>query len=369
MQGMAQKQMRGKREAGEGLSGAKRGGRLLRPSLSIIIVNWNGKELNGNCLRSIQAQDARCVDADRGAAPGFRDAKGVKRAGRASASGRARVTYEVIFVDNASVDGSADAVAREFPWVRVIRNATNRGYAGGNNDGIRAARGDFVLLLNNDTVLHKGFLKAMLAPMRDAAVGMVAAKTLLMDGSIDTLGHKVYGCGLAWDVRREEEADLVLSPCGVAVLYRKTVLDTLPGGLLDEDFHLYSEDLDLGLRIRLAGYTMAYASDAVLDHIHGASSKKVRNRAIFYGRRNELWVVVKDWPAPVIWRHLHQILLVQLGEIIRYTKMFKLHVLLAAKVSSLWGLPRMLLKRRAVQGQRRISAAQFEKLLVKAMLP
>ena len=139
----------------------------LPPAVTVIVVNFNRVNLLRFCLQSLVSQDASAV--------------------------------ELIVVDNASSDGSADMVASEFPQAKLIRSTTNLGFCAGNNVAIAQARGPFIALLNNDAIAQPQWLSAMLAAMADPKVGMVASKIMVANrpavpGVIDKIGHGIY-----WD--------------------------------------------------------------------------------------------------------------------------------------------------------------------------
>ena len=198
---------------------------------SVIILNWNGRHLLEECLSSIRSQT-------------FRD-------------------FETIVVDNGSTDGSVDWVKERWAdSVSTVALPSNLGFAGGNNAGIRLARGRYVILLNNDTAVDPGWLAAMDdAVRRHPDAGMFTPKILnyYRRDEIDNTGHLIYPDGMARgrhrlekdDGRFDEEGE-VLSPSGCAGCYRRRMLDEI--GLLDDAFFAYGEDVDLGLRGRWAGW-------------------------------------------------------------------------------------------------------------------
>ncbi|MBI5449443.1 glycosyltransferase family 2 protein [Candidatus Gottesmanbacteria bacterium] len=187
--------------------------------------------------------------------------------------------WEIIVVDNASIDGSADMVARDFPSVRVIKNRKNIGFAAGNNIGIRSSHGSYVLLLNSDAEVRPGTLRTMLdflVSYPDA--GAATCRLELVDGSLDPACHRgfptpwaamTYFLGFerlfprvplfsqyhAWykDLSSVHEID---SPSGAFFLVRRSVIDEV--GLLDEDFFMYGEDIDWAYRIKEAGRKILY---------------------------------------------------------------------------------------------------------------
>ncbi len=241
-----------------------------------MVVNWNRKELLRTCLQSLEAQ--------------------------------AGVTFEIIVVDNGSADGSADMAEREFP-VRVIRNRENRGFCAANNQGIRAASGEFIALLNNDAEAEAGWLGALWrACSRAPDVGMAASKILVWEDPrvIDKAGHLIFpdgqnrgrGSGLKdhGQFDREEE---VLWPDGSAALYRRAMLEEIGG--FDEDFFAYGDDAELGLRARIAGWRCIYTPTAVVRHHRSATLGKDSTRRIELIERNRLLLAVKLFPLSLLW--------------------------------------------------------------------
>jgi len=214
---------------------------------SVIVLSWNGMDYLEDCLNAVLSQD-------------YPD-------------------FEVIVVDNGSTDGSADFVAQHFPRVRLICNERNLGFAAGNNVGLRAAVGDVLVLLNQDTVVRTGWLTALVKALKDKAVGVAGCKILYPDGkTIQHAGGWIewplgvphhYGRGEQdtgqWDVPRPVEY-----VTGAAMAFRRDVLERV--GFLDEEFWPgYFEDTDFCLRARKVGYEIWYTPDAVLTHVESAS--------------------------------------------------------------------------------------------------
>ena len=242
----------------------------------MVVVNWNRKELLRACLCSLQRQ----TDAD----------------------------FETIVVDNGSTDGSADLAEREFR-ARVIRNSENRGFCAANNQGIAAAGGDFIALLNNDAEASPGWLAALhRACASSPEVGMAASKILVWEDPrrIDKAGHLIFpdgqnrgrGAGAldSGQYDREEEA---LWPDGCAALYRKKMLDQIGG--FDEDFFAYGDDAELGLRARIAGWKCVYAPGAVVRHHRGSTLGKDSARRLELIERNRLLLALKLFPWSLLW--------------------------------------------------------------------
>jgi GT2 family glycosyltransferase len=214
---------------------------------SVIIPTWNGIPFLEGCLNAVFAQEG----AD----------------------------LEVIVVDNASDDGSADFVAARFPKVRLIRNERNLGFAGACNAGLRAARGDVLVLLNQDTRVYPGWLGALVNALQGSEIGVAGCKILYPDnvtiqhagGWIEWplgLGHH-YGQG-EQDVGQWDVPQLVEYVTGAAMAFRRDVLERV--GFLDQGFWPgYFEDADFCFRAREAGHKVLYVPDAVLIHVENTS--------------------------------------------------------------------------------------------------
>jgi hypothetical protein len=244
--------------------------------ISVVVVNWNRKELLRACLGSLARQTG--------------------------------VDFETIVVDNGSADASAEMAEREFQ-ARVIRNRENRGFCAANNQGIAAACGEFVALLNNDAEAEPGWLAALWrACSRRPDVGMAASKVLVWEdpSRIDKVGHLIFpdgqnrgrGSGTLdrGQFDREEE---VLWPDGCAAMYRKRMLDEIGG--FDEDFFAYGDDAELGLRARIAGWRCIYTPEAVVRHHRGSTLGKDSDRRLELIERNRLLLAIKLFPGSLLW--------------------------------------------------------------------
>jgi len=326
------------------------------PFFSVVILNWNGRHLLEECLDSVLAQT-------------YRD-------------------FETIVVDNGSTDGSAGWLKEGgAQGVRLVELPSNLGFAGGNNAGIRGARGRFVILLNNDTTVDPGWLFALhAAANRHPGAGMFTPRILnyYRRDEIDNTGLVIYPDGLARgrhrlerdDGRFEEEGES-LCPSGCAGVYKKEMLDEI--GLLDESFFAYGEDVDLGLRARWAGWTCFYVPAAVVYHKYSATTGAYSPDKVFLVERNRFWILTKNFPwrdiliSPV-WTvcrwgmHLKGALTGK-GASGRFASAFPVWRLflatLSAEASGLAGFPRLLKDRRGVRERRRITPPEFRVLLRK----
>jgi GT2 family glycosyltransferase len=213
---------------------------------------------------------------------------------------------DVIVVDNASADGTADAVAQSFPSVRLIRNAHNVGFGSACNQAARETTADYLAFLNPDTEPRLGWIDALLASLQARPdAGLATPKLLLMSNPrrIDTFGHDIHISGIAtcrgWDEPAEsysepQEVPAISGAC-FAVSHRR--FDQLGG--FDEQLFLYYEDDDLSLRARLAGNVcLAVPAAQVLhDHSPGFSPRKLR-----YLERNRLWTTLKVYRSRTLLR-------------------------------------------------------------------
>jgi GT2 family glycosyltransferase len=251
---------------------------LKQSLVSVVIVNWNGRHLLGECLDSLLAQQA--------AGP-----------------------LEIIVVDNGSQDGSREFVQEHYRSVRLVALTDNRGFAGGNNAGIRMTTGKYIALLNNDTRVDQAWLANLLreAETGSARTGMWASKILSYDDPsvFDNVGLLLYPDGLGRgkgrlekDMGQYDQREEALFPSGCAGLYRKEMLDEI--GLFDEEFFAYADDVDIGLRARLAGWGCVYVPDAKVYHKYSSSSSAHSPFKAFLVERNRIWVLLKYYPLEMI---------------------------------------------------------------------
>lgn len=329
------------------------------PEVSVIVVNWNRRQLLRNCLQSLASQ------------------KGVD--------------FEVVVVDNGSEDGSVEMMRQEFGDqgvfpLRIIRNPVNAGFCKANNQGIAAARGRFIALLNNDAEAQPGWLAALRRAFHQRDdVGMAACKILLKEdpSRIDKVGHLIYpdgqnrgrGAG-ELDTGQYDRVEEVLWPDGCAAMYRRAMLDEIGG--FDEDFFAYGDDAELGLRARLAGWRCIYVPDAVVLHHRGATLGLTSMRRLALIERNRVLLAVKLFPwSLLVWNPFFYAARLAAGawaaarnkgELARHhgwrAKLGVALALLEGDLAALPLLPRMLRKRRQVWRLARLSGREVRRLLL-----
>jgi GT2 family glycosyltransferase len=310
----------------------------VRPTISVLIPNWDGRVHLEDCLSALRTQTRR--------------------------------DFEVVMVDNGSQDGSVPFVRERFPEVRVLALNENRGFAGGNNAGIAVAQGEFIALLNNDTLADPGWLAALhRATQAQAEYGMWASRVVLFDQPelLDSAGDGLTVAGapfkhghlqlaIHYDQPRE-----VFGPSGAAALYHRRVLEELDG--LDEDFFLIHEDVDLAFRARLRGYRCQYVPEAVVRHKVNASLGYMSREYVFYGQRNLEYLFLKNLPFFLLLRCLPAHLCFDLLAFGHFALRGHGLTFLQAKGAALRALPAVLQKRRALQKQGRVSASSLLRLM------
>jgi GT2 family glycosyltransferase len=220
-------------------------------------------------------------------------------------------SFEVVVVDDASPDRTRQHL-RRVRGVRVVELDQNLGFVGACNAGIAAARGQFVVLLNNDTAVHPEWLSAMLEAMEDPTVGLVGSRLVYPDGRLQEAGGIVFADGTAWNYGRFADPELPqftyrrdVDYCsGASVMVRRSILDQL-GGLDERLAPAYYDDTDLAFGVRSLGYRVVYEPASIVvhyegisngtDEAHGVKSHQVINR----GRFAEKWAAeLAAHPAP-----------------------------------------------------------------------
>ena len=323
------------------------------PIISVVVLNWNGAQVLEGCLQSLREQTYHPL--------------------------------EIIVVDNASTDHSADLVREKFPEYKLIVNEKNLGFGGGNNVGICASQGKYIMMLNNDTRLDPKCVEELKRSIeKNESYGACASKILLESAPdvIDGVGILVCPDGLSFGRGRLEKRDRydkeeeLFFAADCACLYRREMLEDI--GLYDEDFFAYADETDMGWRAQLAGWKCIYSPNAIVYHLHSVSSGgRVSSFKAFLVERNRIWVAVKNFPISLIllgqfytlWRYLFQAYgaLRGRGAAGRFTSDFSkaelVKILLKAYLSALRKFPLMLKKRKMIQKKKRITNREVYRLI------
>ncbi|MCX6820868.1 MAG: glycosyltransferase family 2 protein [Candidatus Aenigmarchaeota archaeon] len=258
-----------------------------KPFCSVLIVNFNGLHHVNKCFSSLAGLD---YPKDR---------------------------YEVVMVDNSSTDGSVDFVRKHFPWVKVHEFDKNYGFAEGNNRGLQfLKRGEYVVFLNNDTMVRRDWLSE-LVKAADASddVGICGSKMLDQRLKADIGEGRMNLLVVPEIISRHTETSECFFVSGGSMLVKREVLNRL-GQCFDSEFVAYFEDVDLCWRARLAGYKVLYVPSSEVVHKGGVLTKPKPeqkpqiNRMKFYHYRNKIWSFRKNTRAP-----LTQLLMVPLAAV------------------------------------------------------
>jgi GT2 family glycosyltransferase len=244
--------------------------------------------------------------------------------------------FEIIFVDNASRDGSVQWVRAHYPKTKIYINKKNLGFAGANNVGFKKARGKYLLFLNNDTRVTKSFLSELVKVMvKDVNVAGVQSKILLMDtpDRHDSVGAYLtptgvlyhYGFGKKDHKKYNKEIDLYTAK-GACMMFRRSVLNevSIRGNIFDPDYFAYFEESDMCHRVWLAGYRIVYAYKSVIYHKMGATSSGMDNAFIqYHSFKNRIRTYLKNYgtlwavlyiPVHIIFCHVYSLIALARGK-------------------------------------------------------
>jgi hypothetical protein len=274
---------------------------MINPLISIVILNWNGKELLAECLDSVLQ------------------------------------TYytplEIIVVDNGSTDGSVQFLRSKYPSVQILENRHNLGYAEGNNKGIEQAKGKYVVTLNNDVIVDAAWLdKSVHYLENDEHLGIISCRQMnyynhsLIDGlfhypapdlSFARIGYGETFVSGSW----HSTPGYVIAPNGGSAIYRKEIFEQLGG--FDISFFAYHDETDLSMWAFLNGWKCLFVPEAIVYHKDGVSFKKTGGKGYYFHTRNKFWFMVKYFPILYIIRHLPGFFLEELRIVKRFAMIEK----------------------------------------------
>lgn len=247
--------------------------------ITVIVPNFNGIGILANCLASLQDHD--------------------------------RKPDQIVVVDNGSSDGSPDVIRRDFPSVDLVPLRTNTGFTGANNAGLQAAEGDLLVLLNNDCIVEPGWLSRLEGRMDDPFTAAVTSSMRnIADISVmDSAGGEIDWMGFSRDIGKGQPASSYTSPmelpfpCGGAVMIRRSSLPD-PTRLFWNELFIYQEDLDLGFELLRSGWKVVYEPEAVVRHMHSATTGRGSYFKEHLCIRNRLLVMRKHFDAGTFTRLL-----------------------------------------------------------------
>ncbi|MGI8623536.1 MAG: glycosyltransferase family 2 protein [Solirubrobacteraceae bacterium] len=307
--------------------------------VTALVLTYDGRELLEEILPSLAAQEFR--------------------------------PFRTIVVDNGSSDGTAAWVREARPGCEVLRLEENVGVAAALNRGLALVHTEYVALLNNDLELEAGWLGALVAAL-DAHPRAASATGKMLSfherGVFDAAGDLLHWSGAAThrgmgqpDMGQYDTPEAVFAPCAGAALYRRAAFDAV--GPFDEAFFAYQEDVDWGLRAQLAGWTARYEPRAVAYHMGGATTRRTWGYYNALQRRNQVLVVLKDYPGRALARHSVKIALYQAGWVVASAKEGNLRRQLSALGEVAVALPRVVRQRREVQALRRVRIAYLDTVI------
>lgn len=313
---------------------------------SVIIPNWNGKNLLTECLVSLGEQV-------------FTD-------------------FEIIVVDNASTDGSIEYIEQNFLNVTLVKLNKNVGFAKAINRGVKKALGEYVVFLNNDTKVDKLWLKELVKTADDhPEVASVGSKVLnffdpkIIDGVGILINEVGQAKSLGWqeeNLGQYEKDQYVFGVTGGAGLFKKDIF--IKVGMFDEHYFMYSEEVDWAFRAQFLGYKSIYCSKAVVLHKHKSTAKKLPQHLEYWQFKNMTQTIIKDFPTKILlkkWRWL-KILLVHFNTIFYQVKNGFFWPPLLTEIWLMINLPRLLKARFEIQSTKKINDDYIESFLVEKKL-
>ncbi len=315
--------------------------------VAVIIVTWNSSALLGAVLNYLRQQT---LEPNR-----------------------------VLVVDNGSSDAETTAnVVATFSDVELVSLPNNIGFAAANNIGIAKCVGvDLIALLNPDAFPQPDWLARLVsAAQKNSNFSSFASRLLnhanhdIIDGAGDSMsifgkprrrGHGIQAKGVF------KQAEQVFSPSAAAAIYRRKALVDVGG--FDEDYFCYLEDVDLGFRLRLAGYSAMYVPDAIVYHIGSATTGGQHSDfSVYHGHRNLVWTFVKNMPGILFWLLLPLHILLNVVTIFWFIVRGQSKVILRSKWDALMGVPRMWTKRKQIQRNRKVAITDIWRVLEKSLI-
>lgn len=303
------------------------------PKVSIIVLNWNGKKFLKDCLSSL-----------------------------------AQLTYsrvEIIVVDNNSADGSQEFVKTNYQKVILIENKENYGYAKGNNIGFKASTGDYILILNNDTIVTPNFLSSLIKDFEDnpriaclqPQIRLSENKQLLDGvGAFLTFTGFLYHFGYLKDRMQAKynKKMKIFSAKGACMLLRRKAIEKV--GLFDEDFFIFFEETDLCFRLWLAGYSVVYEPKSVIYHLGGgdttSSNSYQDEKRAYMSFRNMTCCYIKNFGTYNLFTVMPMFIFTQTTLCVYYLITLKLNlvkVIIKAYCWNIYNLPSTIKKRNNIQ--------------------
>ena len=311
------------------------------PTVSVVVLNYNGKDVLPACLRSVY--NSRYSN------------------------------FEVIVVDNGSTDQSVEVAAREFPEAIIVRNERNLGFSIGNNIGIGRSKGEYLVLLNNDTVVHPDWLRELVKGAVQLNGGFYQPKILLMEDPkiINSAGNMIHlaGFGLCRgigepDTGQYEERVEIGYASGACLFAPRRAIEEV--GLLDPVYFAYNEDTDWGWRGRIFGWKSFYIPTAIIYH-KWSRLGSLSNLKFYYLERNRIATIVKNYSDRTLILLLPILLLFELAAIFYSLRRGWLREKIKGYVDLFKSRRRLMAQRRQLQTKRRFGDSVVMRVFVNEM--
>jgi GT2 family glycosyltransferase len=242
------------------------------PKVSVIIVNFNGKNLLEKCLNSLFK-----IDYD---------------------------NFEVILVDNNSTDESVDFITKNYPSIISIKLDLNKGFAEPNNIGSKSAKGEYLLFLNNDTVVTPNFISEMIKVIENNdQIGICQSLLLKANNTVDSSGDFIDGLGVVFSSKKiPNDIEKISSAKGASLLIRKKLFSDLGG--FDKKFFATFEDVDLGWRTWILGYSVVIVPKSIVYHIGGQTINQLKSKIAFHGFKNQISMKITNFETKLVLKKL-----------------------------------------------------------------
>ena len=242
------------------------------PKVSVIIVNFNGKNLLEKCLNSLFK-----IDYD---------------------------NFEVILVDNNSTDESVDFIIKNYPSITPIKLDSNKGFAEPNNIGSKSAKGEYLLFLNNDTVVTPNFISEMIKVIENNdQIGICQSLLLKPNNTVDSSGDFIDGLGVVFSSKKiPNNIEKISSAKGASLLIRKKLFTDLGG--FDKKFFATFEDVDLGWRTWILGYNVVIVPKSIVYHVGGQTINQLKSKIAFHGFKNQISMKITNFETKLVLKKL-----------------------------------------------------------------
>ncbi len=308
------------------------------PFFSIVILFWNNEKYIGKCLQSLKNQTYK--------------------------------NFEIILINNGSDQPLPPNLEISSHNVKSIKLIKNIGFAAGNNYGAKIAKGKYLITLNADAFPEPDWLEKINSAIEKYPDCSFASKLVMADDpkKLDGTGDVYHFTGLVWrknynhlieNVKLKEGE--VFSACGAAAVYPKYAFDKVGG--FDSDFFAYVEDVDLGFRLRLAGYRCIFLPEAVVHHVGSGSTEKRSDFSVYNGQRNLVWTFFKNMPAILFWLLLPIHLLINVLAI--FVNLFRNQgkITIKAKLDAILSIDQIINKRKYIMTNRVVRIYEIQKII------